>query len=107
MQERTKFAPAFLPQDDDRNMKKRIHQRLKDEIARHKTTREALKKSEQHHRRLLKQSLDMQKQLRHLSYQILSTQEKERKQISRELHDVIAQVLTGINIKLATLKQAA
>ena len=31
-------------------------------------------------------------------------QEEERKRISRELHDVIAQMLTGINIRLATLK---
>jgi signal transduction histidine kinase len=34
-------------------------------------------------------------------------QEEERKKISRELHDVIAQVLTGINVRLATLKSEA
>jgi signal transduction histidine kinase len=40
----------------------------------------------------------MQEQLRLLSRQLLLAQEDERKKISRELHDVIAQVLTSINI---------
>ena len=42
-----------------------------------------------------------------MSRQILSAQEDERKRISRELHDVIAQTLTGINIRLAALKKEA
>jgi len=42
-----------------------------------------------------------------LSRQIISAQEDERKRISRELHDVIAQTLTGINVRLATLKKEA
>jgi len=45
--------------------------------------------------------------LRRLSRQILSAQEEERKEISRELHDVIAQTLTGINVRLAALKKEA
>jgi signal transduction histidine kinase len=49
----------------------------------------------------------MQVDLRHLSRQVLQAQEEERKRISRELHDVIAQTLTGINIRLATLKKEA
>jgi signal transduction histidine kinase len=36
-----------------------------------------------------------------------AAQEEERKMISRELHDQIAQTLTGINIRLATLKAEA
>jgi len=49
----------------------------------------------------------MQEQLRLLSRQLLSAQEEERKKISRELHDVIAQTLTGINVRLAALKKEA
>jgi signal transduction histidine kinase len=49
----------------------------------------------------------MQEQLRHLSRQILSAQEEERRRISRELHDEVAQILTGINLHLATLKKEA
>ena len=47
----------------------------------------------------------MQENLRYLSSQIINVQEEERKRISRELHDVIAQTLTGINVRLATLKK--
>ena len=46
----------------------------------------------------------MQEQLRLLSRQLMSAQEDERKMISRELHDQIAQTLTGINVRLASLK---
>ena len=56
---------------------------------------------------MLEQSDRLQEQLRLLSRQILSAQEDERKEISRELHDVIAQTLTGINVRLATLKKEA
>ncbi|MBN2234084.1 MAG: sensor histidine kinase [Opitutales bacterium] len=46
-------------------------------------------------------------QLRNLSRQILLTQEEERKRISRELHDVIAQSLVAVNVHLAALKKKA
>jgi signal transduction histidine kinase len=46
----------------------------------------------------------LQEQLRLLSRQLLLAQEEERKRISRELHDEIAQTLTGINVRLAALK---
>jgi signal transduction histidine kinase len=68
---------------------------------------QALKKSELHYSQLLEQSDRLQEQLRQLSRQILSAQEDERKNISRELHDVIAQTLTGINVRLSTLKKEA
>jgi len=77
------------------------------EISQRKAAEEALKKSEHHYSQLLRQSDRLQEHLRHLSRQILSAQEDERKRISRELHDVIAQTLTGINIRLATLKKEA
>lgn len=77
------------------------------EITQRKAVEAALKKSEHHYSQLLEQSDRLQEQLRRLSRQILSAQEDERKKISRELHDVIAQTLTGINIRLATLKKEA
>lgn len=80
---------------------------LNREIALRKTVEEALKKSEKHYSVLLAQSDHLQEELRRLSRQILSAQEEERKRISRELHDVIAQTLTGINLRLASLKKEA
>jgi signal transduction histidine kinase len=80
---------------------------LEQEIIQRKTVEEALKKSERHYSQLLEQSERLQEQLRRLSRQILSAQEEERRAISRELHDVIAQTLTGINVRLAALKKEA
>jgi signal transduction histidine kinase len=80
---------------------------LEQEIVQRKAVEEALKKSEHHYSELLEQSERLQEQLRRLSRQILLAQEEERKEISRELHDVIAQTLTGINIRLAALKKEA
>ncbi len=83
------------------------NQKLKHEIVRRRAVEQALKESERHQVSLLAQSHRMQEQLRNLSRQVLRAQEEERKRISRELHDVIAQTLTGINLRLATLKKEA
>jgi signal transduction histidine kinase len=83
------------------------NQQLKEEIIQRKSAEESLKQSERHYARLLEQSRQMQDQLRLLSRELLSAQEEERKKISRELHDVIAQTLAGINVRLAALKKAA
>jgi signal transduction histidine kinase len=77
------------------------------EITQRKAAEEALSKSERHYSQLLEKSDQLQEQLRLLSRQILSAQEEERKKISRELHDVIAQTLTGINVRLAALAREA
>jgi len=84
-----------------------LARKLKHETALRKSVQKKLIKSDQHYRRLLEQSRNMQEHLRHLSRQILLTQEEERKEISRELHDEIAQTLSGINVHLSTLKAEA
>jgi signal transduction histidine kinase len=77
---------------------------LKLEVNHRKSAERSLLVSEKHHRLLLKEARQMQLRLRHLSHQVLTAQEEERKEISRELHDEIVQTLTGINVQLASLK---
>ena len=77
------------------------------EITQRKAAEEALKKSEHHYSQLLEKSERLQEELRRLSRQVLSAQEEERRVISRELYDVIAQTLIGINVRLAALKKEA
>jgi len=43
----------------------------------------------------LKDSLQLQEELRQLTHQVLAAQEEERKKISHELQDEIAQTLLG------------
>ena len=83
------------------------NRQLEQEILQRKSAEESLKKSERHYGELLEQSRRMQEQLRLLSRQLLLAQEEERKKISRELHDVIAQTLTSINVQLSQLKKEA
>lgn len=77
---------------------------LQQEILKRKAVEESLRASEQNSIDLLEKSRLMQERLRNLSHQLISIQEEERRRISRELHDVIAQTLTGINMRLAALK---
>ena len=74
-------------------------------IIRRKIVEEALKKSGAHYTKLLKDSLHLQEGLRQLTHQVLAAQENERKKISLELQDEIAQTLLGINVRLLSLKQ--
>ena len=83
------------------------NRRLQHGIVRRKNVESTLKKSDQHHTRLLKESLQMQENLRHLTHQLLAAQEDERKNISLELQNEIAQTLLGINVRLLSLKQEA
>jgi len=83
------------------------HRQLKRGIVRRKSVEAALKISGIHYAKLLKDSLQLQGGLRQLTHQVLAAQEDERKKISRELQDEIAQTLLGINVRLLTLKKEA
>lgn len=83
------------------------HRSLKQGIVERKTVERSLRKSGEHSRTLLKESRRLQKHLQRLAHQLLSAQEDKRKQISRDLHDEIAQTLLGINVRLLTLKNEA
>ncbi len=76
-------------------------------IVRRKSVEAALKKSGVHYSKLLKDSLHLQAGLRQLTHQVLAAQEDERKKMSNELQDEIAQTLLGINARLLSLKQDA
>jgi PAS domain S-box-containing protein len=77
------------------------------EIARRRTVEASLKESERCQRELLAKSQELHAQLRRLTHRILLTQEEERKEISRQLHDEIAQILAGIKVQLTALSEIA
>jgi PAS domain S-box-containing protein len=81
--------------------------KLKREIIRRQAVEAALTKSEQLAQALLKQSRQLQKNLREMSHQNLLALENQRKEISHELHDKISQVLIGINVRLAVFTRTA
>jgi signal transduction histidine kinase len=78
---------------------------LKRGVAQRKATQEDFNSRARNSARLLEQSRQLQNHLLHLTRQIFATQENERKRMSRELHDEIAQTLLGINVRLITLKR--
>jgi signal transduction histidine kinase len=60
-----------------------------------------------HHQKCLEESLELQKRLRQLTHRVLAVQEDDRRKISHELQDEIAQTLLGINVRLLSLKSEA
>lgn len=76
-------------------------------IVRRKSVEAVLRRSSARYRKLLKDSLHLQEGLRQLTHKVLTAQEVERRKISRELQDEIAQTLLGINVRLLTLKKEA
>jgi len=80
---------------------------LKREVARRKAGEEVIRQGKERYHRLLLESQAMQKKLRQLTHKIISAQEDERKEISRELHDEVVQTLVGINVQLSALSRGA
>ncbi len=64
-------------------------------------------KDGKHQTKCLGEALKLQKRLRLDSHRVLAALENERKQISHELQDEIAQGLLGINVRLHTLREQA
>lgn len=83
------------------------NRRLKKEVGRRKAAEEDIRKGKERYYRLFMQSQVMQKKLRSLARQILSAQEEERREISRELHDEVVQTLVGINVQLSALGRSS
>ncbi len=80
---------------------------LKQAIVRHESIEKALRKSDDDCQALLKESRRVQKHLQQLTHRVLSAQEVQRKKMSHDLQDEIAQTLLGINVRLLTLKKEA
>jgi len=83
------------------------NRKLQDEIIRRQAVELSLRKSEQRAHQLLEHSRHLQSQLRQMSHRILLVQENQRKEISRELHDEISQLLLSINLHLAVFENNA
>lgn len=80
---------------------------VKRRTAQRKAVEAALRASGEHFQTLLKESLELQNHLQQMTHKILQAQENERKVISHELQDEIAQTLLGINVRLLTVRNAA
>jgi PAS domain S-box-containing protein len=83
----------------NKNLKREIVQRLASEAA--------LQKSKQHALQSLDEARELQEKLRQMAHQLLMVEENQRKQISRELHDKICQLLVGINMQLTIFAKTA
>ncbi|HSH94371.1 MAG TPA: histidine kinase, partial [Roseimicrobium sp.] len=85
----------------------RTNRNLEKEIVRRHAEEALLKKNEQRALQSLKEAEALQAQLRQMARQLLMVEENQRKQISRELHDKICQLLVGINVHLALFAKTA
>lgn len=83
------------------------NRQLQQGVARRKVMEDDFARRGQRHQQSLDESLELQKRLRQLTHKVIASQEDERKKISRELQDEIAQTLLGINVRLLSLKQEA
>ncbi len=80
--------------------------RLERGIARRQVSETALKKSGEHHIRLLKESGRLQNRLKLQTRKVLSAQENQRRENSLLLQNKVAQTLLAIKLRLVTLKKS-
>jgi len=77
---------------------------LQHQIAERGRAEDALKNSQRNSRQLLEDSRLVEQNLQDMTRKILSATESERKKMSLQLNDEIAQTLLGINIRMLALK---
>ncbi len=83
------------------------NRQLAREVELRKAGEAVIQKDKAQYQQLYLQSQIMQRKLRVLTRQIISAQEEERKEISRELHDEVVQTLVGINVELSALSRGS
>lgn len=104
------FAEALIPIVETHRTARQAQvdsKKLTDPLGRRTVMEDASVEWGQHHQQALDESLALQKRLRQLTHRVIVEQENERKKISLELQDEIAQTLLGINVRLLSLKQQA
>jgi two-component system, NarL family, sensor histidine kinase DegS len=79
-------------------------EKVKTSTVQRKAAEKMLKRKNEHYGKLVKESSRLRATLRSLTRRVITDQEKERGVKSRELHDEIAQILVGINMRLLALK---
>jgi signal transduction histidine kinase len=83
------------------------NRRLQRSVVRRKVMQDTFNKIGKHRKKTLSESLQLQNRLRRLTHRLMDTQESERKTLSRELQNEIAQTLLAINVRLLSLRQEA
>jgi signal transduction histidine kinase len=86
---------------------KSANRELQRGIARRKVQVHAFQKTGAQQNACLGKALELQKRLQRGSHRALAAQEDERRKISHELQDEIAQMLLGIHVRLLSLRQKA
>jgi signal transduction histidine kinase len=80
---------------------------IKRQIAGRESDEQTLIESRINIQKIVQESAAMKEHLQAMTHQILTAHEKERKQMSHDLQNEIAQTLLGIHVRLLTLKKEA
>ena len=81
--------------------------KLKAGVAKRKAADGSLKRSREKSAGLLKQSRELEGEMKAVTQKLLETQETQRKTMSAKLHEEIAVTLLAIHVRLLTLKKEA